>query len=98
MPKIHKYECTTPEWGEFINAMHSGEQFEVDEEMFFYWLEVLPPIFMGEAITYLPGHEGHTMRCDFGFAEGAEPITVFWRDLPNKKYFGQRTEKINPYA
>ena len=94
MSKVHKYECTSEEWKEFINAMHSGEKFECDEEMFFYWLEVLPPIFMSREITFLPGHEGHRMYCDFGFAEGEDYITVFWRDPEGKRFFGQRTKKI----
>ncbi len=88
-------ECHGEEWTEFIKAMHSGKVFECDEEMYFYWLEVLPPIFMGGQINFLPGHEGHAMHVDFGFAEGAEPITVFWRSLDGKRFFGQRTKKIN---
>ena len=95
MDKVYQRECSSEEWAEFIKVMHSGEVFECDEAMYFYWLEVLPPIFMFETITWLPGHEGHGMRVDFGFAEGAEPITVFWRSLDKKRFFGQRTKKMN---
>jgi len=95
MDKVYRRECSSEEWGEFIKAMHSGEQFECDEEMYFYWLEVLPPIFMFQAIDFLPGHEGHRMKVDFGFAEGADCVTVFWRSPDKKRCFGQRTKKMN---
>lgn len=98
MAKVYKYSDKGEAWNEFIQAMHSGGQFECDEEMYFYWLEVLPPIFMYKNIDYLPGHEGHHMWVDFGFAEGWEPITVFWQDPQKTRFFGQRTTKINPYA
>lgn len=97
MNKIYKYECSPEDWKEFISAFSSGDRFEIDEEMFFYWLEVLPPQFMDQEINYLPGHEGHKMRVDFGFAEGSEPITVFWRSLDHKKFYGQRTKKMAAY-
>jgi hypothetical protein len=35
-------------------------------------------------------------RYDFGFAEGAEPVTVFWSG--GGKFFCQRTSVMNPYA
>lgn len=94
----YNYNCTTEQWQDFIKAMNSGERFQVDEEMFYYWLEVLPPVFMNREITFLPGHEGHRMYVSFGFAEGAEPITVFWVDPSDKHFYGQQTKKINPYA
>ena len=95
MERIFNYQCSDEEWKEFIAARDSGEKFEVNEEMFYYWLEVLPPRFMNKDITFLPGHEGHPMRIDFGFAEGREEITVFWRSAAGKRFFGQRTGKIN---
>ena len=78
----------------FIFAMQSGKTFEVDEEMFYYWLEVLPSVHMGRRVI-LPN--GECVSASFGFAEGAEPITVFWqhrygRDL---HFFGCRTDRIN---
>jgi hypothetical protein len=41
------------------------EPAEIDEDTYFWFLEVLPPRFM--AGSY------------FGFAEGAEPIRLFWK-------------------
>lgn len=97
--KVHRYDDPDPgAWQAFIDAMCSGERFECDEEMYYYWLEVLPPVFMHREITFLPGHEGHLMRVDFGFAEGAEPVTVFWRSPDRTRFFGQRTTFMNPYG
>lgn len=73
--------------------MNSKKRFQIDEEMYFYWLEVLPPVFMNKYIKFLPGHEGHDMKVDFGFAEGVEEITVFWQF--DGKFFGQGTSKVN---
>jgi hypothetical protein len=86
---IYKLKCSGDQWQEFIFAMHSGARFEIDKEMFDYWRSVLPPIFLHE-IVKLPQGE---VLASFGFAEGAEPITVFWRD--RGRYYGQRTDKIN---
>ena len=91
--KVFKYD----EWrggdGEFLEAMHSGNQFECDEEMFYYWLEVLPPVHMGRNVVLPNGDE---VRASFGFAEGAEQITVFWQF--GDKYFGCRTNRFNPLS
>jgi hypothetical protein len=75
-------------WSRFIEAMHSGEEVEVDEEMYYYWLEALPPVFMYKVID--------GKRYEFGFAEGAEPVTVFWRK--DGRFFCRRTTIMNPVA
>lgn len=80
-------------WDEFIAAMHSGAPVEIDEEMFFNWLEVLPPVHMGRRVTF---PDGTTVHASFGFAEGAEEVTAFWRE--GTRFFCRRTETINPYA
>lgn len=81
-------------WDAFIAAMHSGNMVEIDDEMYDYWLEALPPIFMNRSIPW-PNPKQPT-RYDFGFAEGAEPITVFWS--VGERRFCQRTNIMNPYA
>lgn len=90
--KVYCYQSRTEPaaWREFIEVMHSGQPFECDEEMFFYWLEVLPPVLWGGNVT-LPN--GQRVRASFGFAEGAEPITAFWKD--KGRYFGCRTNLMN---
>jgi hypothetical protein len=115
--KVHCYEDKSPgAWDEFIKAMHSGQVFECDEEMYYYWLEVLPPAYMGKNVV-LP--DGQKVRAHFGFAEGADYITAFWMigserlverpeggvlcsihraASPESRFFGCRTNEMNPYA
>ncbi len=89
--KVHHFADKAPDaWGEFINAMHSGAVFECDEEMYDYWLDVLPPVYMGRLVT-LPN--GQRVRADFGFAEGIERITAFWRS--EGRCFGCQTTQLN---
>lgn len=89
--KVHRYEDKTPgAWAEFIAAMHSAEPFECDDEMYYYWLEVLPPVYMGRTVKLA---NGETRRVHFGFAEGADVITAFWQQ--GDRYFGCRTNDIN---
>lgn len=77
-----------------VDKLQAGDRVEIDVEMFDYWLEVLPPIYMGRAVK-LP--DGETVRASFGFAEGSERITAFWRVRDNgaTRYFAQRTDEIN---
>ena len=59
------------DWPEFIQAMHSGDTLEVDHEIFYYFLEVLPPIFMSKTVK--------GQFYSFGFAEGEETIVGFYK-------------------
>lgn len=91
--KVHRYEDAAPgAWDEFIQVMRSGEQFECDEDMFFYWLEVLPPRFMHKDATFA---DGSKIRASFGFAEGAELITAFWKR--DGRFFGRLTNMMNHF-
>jgi uncharacterized protein YlaI len=102
--RVFAMEDPTPgAWAAFIAAMHTGHEVEIDEEMFYYWLEVLPPIFMGRKLKYTPANSDTEIErvCSFGFAEGAEPITVFWSTgevESGYRYFCQRTKTMNPNA
>jgi hypothetical protein len=82
---------TKSNWQETIEGMDSKAVRECDEEVFDYFLEVLPPVFMNKKFKFTDGLE---VRASFGFAEGYEPITVFWRE--GKKYFLRRSNVINP--
>ena len=92
---------TTEDWAEMLAAMHSGQTIEVTEEVYYYFLEVLPPVHMGYQATL---NDGTTQRADFGFAEGMEQVTAFWGkregcDLNREgvvRYFAQRTKEVNP--
>ena len=57
----------------FLAAMHSGEPFECDEEMFYYWLEVLPPVYMG-ALIILPSSSDCMSIC--GLVMNISPLQV----------------------
>ena len=76
----------------FLEAMHSGQPFEMDEESWYYWLEVLPPVYMGRTVK-LPS--GEKVRASFGFAEGEEHITAFWKQ--GGKFMGCQTNQLNTY-
>ena len=91
---VYKYEDWAGGDGAFLTAMHSGEVFEVDEEMFMYWLEVLPPVYMSRRVTLPNGRE---VKASFGFAEGAEPVTAFWKERSDGAvhHFGCRTNTMN---
>jgi hypothetical protein len=64
--------------------------------MYSYWLDVLPPVWM-DRYVYWPDPDNElrviALRADFGFAEGAEPITAFWQS--DDRYFGRRTSQLN---
>ena len=91
---------TMKTWHELIEAIHSGEVFEVDSEAWDYWLEVLPPVYMGREQLI----KGEKIKCSFGFAEGREQITDFWRerseagDEDGFRYFGCRSNRINHWG
>lgn len=70
-----------------IRAMHSGDIFEMDEGVYFYWLEVLPPVYMHKAKNV----GGTLRRCEFGFVEGADKITDFWRE--GERFFGCQSNR-----
>jgi hypothetical protein len=91
----------------FCKARDTGECVEVDEELFNYFLEVLPPIHMGYRATVKcsklasrPEDHGHIqIYADFGFAEGAELVTAFWSSkVDGTRYYAQLTTEMNPHA
>ncbi len=87
---IHKKTCSREQWDAFINEMRSGRIFECDQEMFDYWLGVLPPIHMNY-IARLPN--GKEVYAQFGFAEGEENVVAFWQGQGGR-YFGCQTFEI----
>jgi hypothetical protein len=81
----------------FCAARDAGEKVEVNEEMFYYFLEVLPPVHMHYNAT-LP--DGQTVHATYGFAEGWERVTAFWggKGEMEGKFFAQKTKEMNPYG
>lgn len=65
---------------------------EVDTETYGYFLEVLPPVFMGRVV---PMCDDTTRRVDFGFAEGMAQVMGFWQEQDAEggyHYFCQLTK------
>jgi len=81
----------------FCAARDAGNKVEVDQELFDYFLEVLPPVHMNYRAT-LP--DGQVIQASFGFAEGWEKVTAFWQGQGEMrgKYFAQRTQEMNPHG
>lgn len=93
---VYSYPCDSETWQAFLQAMHSGDEIEIDEAMFQYWLDLLPPVFMNRMLPY-PDPQ-HPMRYDFGFAEGREPITLFYSNPDKTRFFCRRSPYLNPFA
>lgn len=68
------------EWKELIKAMDSGKRVLISESVYYYFLEVLPPVWM--------------FKGGFYFAEGAEMLKRFAQSADG--YTVQQINKINP--
>lgn len=82
--KVFTYEN---DFKEFFEARKNG--CEIDSEMFYYWLEVLPPVYMKQRHVI----DGKEIYCSFGFAEGWEEITDFW--IKDERYFCKLSNRMN---
>lgn len=82
---------------EFCKARDTGNRVLISEELYWYFLEVLPPVWMHTTVR-LP--DGKDQFSDLGFAEGAERVTIFWSEGKGseKRYLAQLTGIMNPYA
>ena len=98
------------DFAEYLTRLRAGKIVEIDEEMYFYWLGVLPPTGAnreenGESMrmTGMGGQwvrkDGTLQRFSFAFAEGYEYITVFWlkegKQPRDQRYFAQKTAILN---
>ena len=101
---IYSYDQSTPEqWKEFIQRLNNYEALVIDESMFYYWLEILPPVYMGEKQIINIDGVTYPKQCSFGFAEGREHIVDFWGEgnkdeQGNKVYFCKRSTRMNKWA
>ncbi len=90
------YDDHPPEqWEAFLAAWKRGERLKISESIYWYFLEVLPPIFYARKNVELV--TGDRIVANFGFAEGAERITAFWMTETRSKpdYFLQYTREVN---
>lgn len=68
-------------------ALESGARCEVDREVYFDFMEVLPPRIFNKYVTVTTGE---TVLADFGFAEGdGVTIVAFWN--AGSSYYAQNT-------
>ena len=75
----------------FIDARDRGQRCEISQALYDYFLDVLPPV-----LTNVQLVDGTRVRADFGFAEGAERITAFWRARTpfGFRFYAQHTTQI----
>lgn len=82
---------TEASWTEFINAMESGDVYEIDAPLYDHWLDVLPP----DAMYVRRVFRGNVVRrVDFVFREGDGPKVGFWSD--GEHFFMQRIHEETP--
>lgn len=77
--------------GQFCNLRDSGVRVLVSQEIYEYFLGVLPPVNMNCDVTLVDGTHAHAAFC---FAEGWSVITAFWRTTDGR-YFAQNTIERN---
>jgi hypothetical protein len=75
---------------EFARDRQEGRKLEISVELFWYYLEVLPPVHMAYNATL---SDGSTKRAEYGFAEGYEPVTAFWRE--GERCYAQLTLEVH---
>ena len=90
---------------EFCAARDTGRRVEVSEDLFEYFLGVLPPVRMGylARVRNESGNGWIQIYASFGFAEGCEMVTAFWPGINSQKtgerengrYFAQLTDEMN---
>lgn len=93
--KVYKYDCKTEDWKEFIKALDNREVIEIDEKMFFYWLEVLPPVYMNEKQDIEIDGVVFNKLCSFGFCEGMDYIIDFWDNGKDASKFCKKSNRMN---
>lgn len=77
---------------ELRQALEQGMVCEVDHDTYWYYLEVIPPVWMFRTLD-IPGVG---RRPCYGFAEGTERITAFWREEEGSgvRYFAWLTREV----
>ena len=89
--ELARVERTEATWTEFLNAMESGDVYQIDAPLYDHWLECLPP----DAMYVRRVFRGNVVRrVDFVFREGDGPKVGFWKD--GESFFMQRIEEQSP--
>lgn len=87
MSNIKYEECKKEEWNELMKAIHSGQIIKIDESIYWYFLEVLPPLYSKQTgflllEPYSHDSDGHALRSWFY----GTPEKGFYSQLVNEKY------------
>jgi hypothetical protein len=95
--KIYTYEN---DFAAFVKDNDGSRVLRIDDELYYYWLEVLPPVYMGRVVPVVVDGVTYQKRCSFGFAEGREYITDFWsagKDPATGEgvYFAKKSTRLN---
>ena len=75
MTKLYTYEA---DFEQYVEDIQERKPLLIDEDMFYYWLEVLPPVYMFQMKTVQIDGVGHEKFCSFGFAEGFDCVIDFY--------------------
>jgi hypothetical protein len=80
---------------QFVAERDQGGIVEIDPELWYYFLEVLPPPLMNTKVKMPDGRQQSVAFC---FAEGWENLTAFWTEGKgeSKRYLAQLTTILNP--
>jgi hypothetical protein len=89
--KVYTYEN---DFAQFVRDNDGTQVLRIDEEMYYYWLEALPPVYMDKIREVEIDGAIFKKRCSFGFAEGTETVTDFWRN-GSDAFFCKRSKTIN---
>jgi len=105
MFELARVHTRADDFAAYLSAIESHEPVEIDEAMFMYWLEVLPPKTPQSPDVEPRGMgglwkrpDGTVQRYSFAQAEGQEELTAFWRtkdDDGSVRYFAQRMPIVN---
>jgi hypothetical protein len=97
--KVYTYEN---DFKQFVKDNDGSRVLLIDEEMYYYWLEVLPPVYMDAVQPVIIDGVTYNKRCSFGFAEGRETIVDFWRAGKTAEgipvFFCKRSNRLNRWA
>ncbi len=90
--RIYEYDSTSvsTDVSEVNKALAEGKRVQMDERMQDYYLDELPPQFMGRVVELVDGTKVFAL---FGSGENADPIVAFWTDREGR-HFAQRTKLI----
>ena len=88
--KIYTYE---KDFKELVEKWEKREVIQIDEEMFYYWLGVLPPVYMNKRQVIEIDGVKLSKLCSFGFAEGREYVVDFWQ--AEGAYFCKMSDRLN---